>query len=353
MGAIDTFENVGVAQNFKRIATGIPVNGLLKRIADQPELWGEITSRQEAPGSSHHDTEAIFLRWCKGQTVEDAFYSIPAIDYPAAAKLMPEVSEPFKALLDAIGEYGEIGRVMIVKLKAGGSIDEHVDEGAYAEHYDRFHVVLSSNSGNEFVVDSHAFRSQPGEAWWFNHKKPHYVANRSNADRIHMIVDVVAPKFRAMRGTYFQQELFVDCYHEAAPLLEAHWREIAHYQDIMLEPDEHRYIDLEISGKLRIYTARVAGELVGYAAFFVAPNMHYKSSVQAVQDVIFLAPRHRNSRIGLKLLSFSEDRLRAEGVQAVHHHVKTAHPALGRILGRMGYKPVDVIYSKRLDRKGS
>jgi hypothetical protein len=50
---------------FKRVAEHINVAPLLKKLERHPELWGEITARQEAPGSPHKDTEAIFLRWCR------------------------------------------------------------------------------------------------------------------------------------------------------------------------------------------------------------------------------------------------------------------------------------------------
>lgn len=152
-----------------------------------------------------------------------------------------------------------------------------------------------------------------------------------------------------MSALTIARETFDDAYIDAEPLLAKHWREIAHFQDIPLEPDVTRYQQAEIYDLLRIYTARIGGKLVGYAVFFIGPNAHYKSSKQAVQDVVYVDPAHRNSTIGLRLLKHCEGALRAEGVQAVYHHVKASHPALGTILGRMGYVPVDVIYTKRLD----
>ena len=132
-------------------------------------------------------------------------------------------------------------------------------------------------------------------------------------------------------------------------LLERHWREIAHYQDIELNVDWSVYEQAEALGKLRIFTARVDDELVGYAVFFVNHNPHYKDSLQAVQDILFLAPEHRKGRIGFGLLAFADMQLAGEGVQATYHHSKAAHN-IGPLLERMGYELVDVIYAKRLDR---
>jgi hypothetical protein len=41
-------------------------------------------------------------------------------------------------------------------------------------------------------------------------------------------------------------------------------------------------------------------------------------------------------------------RLALEGIQVVYHHVKAAHN-FGKMLERMDYKLVDLIYAKRLD----
>jgi len=142
---------------------------------------------------------------------------------------------------------------------------------------------------------------------------------------------------------------FID---EAMPLFERHWREISANLDIPLEPDRTLYAASEAADMLRVYTVRgTGGDLYGYALFFVRSNAHYASSKQAVQDIVFIAPEYRQGTLGMRLLRFAEDQLRAEGVQAVYHHVKLAHPALGKVLSRMGYQPIETIYSKRLDKE--
>jgi quercetin dioxygenase-like cupin family protein len=197
---------------FKRVAEHINVVPLLKKLEQHPELWGEITARQEAPGSPHKDTEAIFLRWCEQQDAYSVFQDLQAVDYPAASLLMPEVGHVLLALLTMLGETAELGRVMIVKLKPGGHITPHVDEGLYADFYDRFHVCLSGEC--EFTVAGQTFTCRPGEGWWFNHKRKHEVRNNGSTDRIHMIVDVAVPAYRALRGIYFQREFSRDLWPE-------------------------------------------------------------------------------------------------------------------------------------------
>lgn len=147
----------------------------------------------------------------------------------------------------------------------------------------------------------------------------------------------------------FATESFEAIFTEGSQLLANHWVEIAHYKDIPLDIDVERYRAMEAAGMLRVFTARLEGRLIGYAVFVVNRNSHYRSSVQAVQDVLYVDPHERRGLTGLKLVKFADEVLRVEEVQVVYHHVKAKHPILGRLLGRLGYEVVDVIYAKRLD----
>ncbi len=154
--------------------------------------------------------------------------------------------------------------------------------------------------------------------------------------------------------TRFQRETLDGFFPEALPLLQKHKDEISHFKDIPLDVDLDRYRKIEDAGALRIFTARLdrgpADELklIGYAVFIVGANAHYKSSIQADQDVLYVDPEQRISRVAIELLKFTEDELRRDGVQVVHHHVKVAHPALGLLAQRRGYQHVENIWVKRL-----
>jgi hypothetical protein len=101
-------------------------------------------------------------------------------------------------------------------------------------------------------------------------------------------------------------------------------------------------------GTLRTFTARDAdGVLTGYCVFFVRHNIHYASSLQASQDVIYIDPERRG--FGAEFILWCDQQLKEEGVQAVYHHVKQAHN-FGPLLERFGYECVDLIYARRLDR---
>ncbi len=146
----------------------------------------------------------------------------------------------------------------------------------------------------------------------------------------------------------YQREDWEATYAEAEPLLRRHYAEIAHYQDIPLNPDLEYY--RSIAPFLRVFSAREDDHLVGYATYVVKKNQHYQDSLQAWQDILFVAPEHRNARVGYHLIRTSDRALQEEGVQVVYQHVKDKHN-FGALLERQGYTLVDHIYGKRLDKE--
>ena len=147
-----------------------------------------------------------------------------------------------------------------------------------------------------------------------------------------------------MTNTY-QRETVRGVLEEIKPLLERHWEEIATYKDMPLDPDYPAYLVAEDRDRVRVFTARVDGVLVGYGVFFVG-NLHYKSSRIATQDILFVAPEYRGKMVGFRLIRFCDEQLRGEGIQVIYQHVKLAHD-FGPMLGRIGYQPVETIHARR------
>lgn len=185
-------------RNFECLSKGLDVCPLVEALGRHKALWNDITDRQTFPGSAHKDTTSIFLRWCKGLDINAAFTEIPAFNYPAMGELK-EAHDLINYVIRRVGAK-ELGRIIIVNLKAGGFIEPHADEGAYADHYERFHIALNSEPGNLFTTEDETVEMATGELWWFNHKEQHQVLNVSGYDRIHMIIDCVAPMYRRERA---------------------------------------------------------------------------------------------------------------------------------------------------------
>jgi GNAT superfamily N-acetyltransferase len=164
-----------------------PVPALVE--LDGNPLWDAFTARQDTPGSPHHDTRCIVLRGPRDITAESVFNDLEAVDYPTVEQL-PEVLELARQAVTRIG-VKTLGRVMLAELKAGGHIDRHFDDGAYAAHYERFHLVLQSDAGNTFINGEECIHMAPGELWQFSHRKEHEVHNDSTRTRVHLIIDAV------------------------------------------------------------------------------------------------------------------------------------------------------------------
>ena len=134
---------------------------------------------------------------------------------------------------------------------------------------------------------------------------------------------------------------------ELKPLFDEHFEESEHFKDIELSPNFESYLQLEASGMLRVFTVRVDGELICYSVLFVMPSYHYKNSIQATHDILFVKKEHRG--LGRSFIQFCDDELRNEGVQVVYQSVKLK-ANYGPLLQRIGYEPVDLVYYRRLDK---
>lgn len=185
--------------SFERIRGALNTSKLLEEINSQPTLWKDHEERQTFPGTAHSETETIYLRWANEFSFEAVFKSIEAVDY-GALDLLPTAKELILKAI-AAAEIKELGRVIITKLSPNGFIDPHTDDGVYADYFERFHIPLQSYDGNYFFVENKDAEGEfaymkPGELWWFNHKKKHWVVNNSDHDRIHLIIDGTSSKYR-------------------------------------------------------------------------------------------------------------------------------------------------------------
>lgn len=175
-----------------RLFGSFDVAPALSELQDNASMWDEFTVRQNAPGSNHRDTRAIVLRGpdCEAHQVnqEVAQGMLECRDWQTNIERLPVVRDLCAAAAQRIG-IKEWGRAMLVELAPGGHILRHSDQGAYAEHYARFHLVLSSEEGNEFENAGETIHMRPGELWQFSHRQEHEVFNRSPAPRIHLIID--------------------------------------------------------------------------------------------------------------------------------------------------------------------
>ena len=146
----------------------------------------------------------------------------------------------------------------------------------------------------------------------------------------------------------YQQEFLETTYEEAKPLLNSHWDEIALNKDkIKLNPDWDAYESLEVQGKLKIFTARDDGRLVGYFVVIVGVNIHYKDHLFASNDIIYLSPEHRKGFTGIKLIKFAEKCLKTDGVSVLTINTKV-HKPFDKLMDFLKFRKIERVYSKYL-----
>jgi len=163
----------------------IDVEPLRQAVRLNASRFGEATWRQDSPGSPHPDTETIFLRMPREITRESLFNSLYVEDCDA----LPE-----PAFVDAIRSIGaltggSIARAMIVKLKPGGRITPHIDQGRYALATHRWHLPIETNRRAWLESGGERIAMARGMLTWFDKHALHRGANEGKEDRIHLIVD--------------------------------------------------------------------------------------------------------------------------------------------------------------------
>ncbi len=181
----------------------------------------------------------------------------------------------------------------------------------------------------------------------FEELKNQHAKRKVMWDELHGIIQQEG-SFILNNGTVFQKEDMTTFFTEGKELLKKHYEEIAQYKDIPLFYDVEKYLALEKAEAIVCYAARDdKGLLIGYALYFIHHHIHYKTSKQATQDVLFVDPTKRG--FGMKFIKWCDGELTKLGVQVVYHHVKLKHD-FGAGLVRQGYEAIETIYGKRLDK---
>lgn len=145
----------------------------------------------------------------------------------------------------------------------------------------------------------------------------------------------------------FQREPIGSLWPELLPLATAHWREVRWDLDSEANPDQAKLAAADDAGVYRIFTARQDGELIGYAAYWIAHHTQNSTSLEADADAIYLRPDRRIGRTGTDLIKYADEALRAMGVRMVYQHVRGARD-FGPVLERLGYEPIETVYARKL-----
>lgn len=156
--------------------------------------------RRTFPNSPHAQMNDIWVRYNDIRPFEekgslDGFESEhDSVWYPVLDKLPSVKKVVFDLMRIVDGE--RLGGILITKLPAGGHIARHTDAGWHAQYYDKFYVPILNTKGSTFGFDDGVIDPDLGDAWWFDNSNPHWVDNKSDIDRIAMIVCIRTELFK-------------------------------------------------------------------------------------------------------------------------------------------------------------
>lgn len=136
------------------------------------------------------------------------------------------------------------------------------------------------------------------------------------------------------------------------PLLEEHWREVAHYQDkIPLSPMFEKYRQLDKMGNIIIIAMRMDGQLIGYSIYIITQHIHYSTCLCAANDLLYLIPEYRGMKYGLQLVKESERLLTDRSINRITYHIKPEHD-FSPLLKSLGYMQEEIMYGKFISSEG-
>lgn len=163
----------------------VDTSPLLWVLRSNPQLWNQNTKRTEYPKSPHRELDDIWVRYAPGDAIKQEQHTSDW--YPAADLL------PVKQYVDYVVKLSgatELGGVLITRQPAGATCYPHIDNGWHAQHYEKFAIQVTSAPGQTFNVLDQTIEPKPGDIFWFDNSKVHWVNNDTEYERITLIISV-------------------------------------------------------------------------------------------------------------------------------------------------------------------
>jgi len=135
---------------------------------------------------------------------------------------------------------------------------------------------------------------------------------------------------------------------ELPPLFVRYGREFPRVEGVVSDPNWPQMLRMAGAGGLRVVTARNDGLLVGFAFNIVGPHLMYRNTSYGITNAIFLEKAFRFGWFPIKFLKHNLDCLKEWGVKETFIARDVANTRLGKVFERLGYKAVEVGYTRSL-----
>jgi hypothetical protein len=159
----------------------LEVKNIFSHISE--DLWNNDIARQQI-FEVHKSTQTIIINeysidWCGTE------YN-PFLKFPEFFKPIRHIAEKLEQIYN-----GKKARCLLVKLKSNSTILPHVDSGYYLENCHRCHIPIITNPEVFFSVGEATIHMREGSVYEINNSHMHSVYNKSEHDRIHLIIDIL------------------------------------------------------------------------------------------------------------------------------------------------------------------
>ncbi len=181
----DSFHKLsGKARNFLLLKPDVDLSFIKRKLAKIPERAWHGSGREKTY-EVHKQTQSLLL------IHDDDFRHYN----PTYHDLYTDFRRELKPIFDFIAEHyqndGYVVRALFARLKGKGRIDTHTD-GLYSLlKCHRIHIPIITTDDVVFSIGGEEKVLGEGEMWEINNATLHAVENRSEQDRIHLIIDWV------------------------------------------------------------------------------------------------------------------------------------------------------------------
>ncbi len=123
--------------------------------------------------------------------------------------------------------------------------------------------------------------------------------------------------------------------HFIEPMLALHYDELCTDKSMQLAPDWGKYEAMYGADALVITVVFDGNVCVGYEVCFLQPHVHYRGTVVAWSDVLFVHKAYRNTTAGGRLMLATAKECKARGAHKLLRHAKP-NTALDTMLAARG-----------------
>lgn len=132
----------------------------------------------------------------------------------------------------------------------------------------------------------------------------------------------------------------------AEELVCRHWKEIALDQDaVPLDLDWPAMRRDEAAGTLKVFSARLDGEILGYITFKMYHPDRYRSTLYCNADVFYFTPHERGKGHGMAMFRAAKDALPKPCKVQIRRKLGLNDEAVDHILRSLGLTPIEMCYS--------